>query len=854
MQNLLQQAITYHRNGELSKAEQCYRTILQNQPNHPDANHNLGVIALTVQKPDLSLPFFKIAIDSNPEQPQFWLSYLDALIKAEQFEIALNVLMECKKNHFAEQSAFIEKLDKFASLIKSKIETPKIPKNSGKLSLEKEVTLLMDLFNSGYFLETEIRAKALTKKFPKNGMAWKILGATLQQQGKTVEALKASQKAATLLPHHADIYNNLGTILSALGRLNEAKANYQKAVKLNPNQAAFYYNLGEIFNDLKCFEQSEVNYRHALKLKPDYVEAFNGLGMVFQKLSKLEESENNYRHALAINPNFAQAHCNLGSILKELDKLEEAELSCRKAIALKPDLVDAHYNLGNTLLKMGKLQEAELSYKKAITLKPEHAEAYFNLGNVLNELGKLEESETSYKTAMMLKPDLAGIHYNLGNTLRLLGRLEEAEASYRKATALQPDLPQARASLLFVLNSLADYTIPELLLDEAKYFGELVASKVTDRFSTWKCELQPKRLRIGFVSGDFRGHVVSYFLENVLQKLHTLNCELIAYSTFHQTDETTEKLKAYFTKWSGIQDLSDEEAAHLIHNDGVHILIDLSGHTRHSRVPVFAWKPAPIQVTWLGYFATTGVAEMDYILGDSFVTPVEEAHFFVEKIWQLPECYLCFSPPNFALDIMPLPALSNGFITLGCFNNYSKMNDAVVALWARVLIAVPNSKLFLKTKQLHDKTICETTYERFAVHGIESSRLILEAGAPREELLSSYQRVDIALDPFPYPGGTTSVESLWMGVPVLTLRGGCFLSHVGESIAHNAGLSNWIATDTNDYVAKAVGFANDVEALAKLRQGLRTQVLNSPIFDANRFAKNFETAMWEMWRNYSIQK
>ena len=324
----------------------------------------------------------------------------------------------------------------------------------------------------------------------------------------------------------------------------------------------------------------------------------------------------------------------------------------------------------------------------------------------------------------------------------------------------------------------------------------------------------------------------------------------MAYPSHTATDELSEQLSSRMAGWMPIYGKSDQQAARQIRDDGIHVLIDLSGYTDHTRLPMFCLKPAPVQATWLGYFGTTGLAEIDYLIGDPHVTPPDEENHFVEKIWRLPETYLCFSPPDVEIKCNSLPALENGYITFGCFNHLTKMNDAVVALWAQVLTSVPNSRLFLKTKALFDETLRANTLARFASHGIGSDRLLMEANSPRAELLAAYHRVDIALDPFPYPGGTTSAESLWMGVPVLTKRGDRFLSHVGETIAHNAGLADWIAQDEQDYIARAVAFAADLNGLAELRGNLRAQVLASPLYDSARFARHFENAMWNMWHTF----
>jgi protein O-GlcNAc transferase len=309
----------------------------------------------------------------------------------------------------------------------------------------------------------------------------------------------------------------------------------------------------------------------------------------------------------------------------------------------------------------------------------------------------------------------------------------------------------------------------------------------------------------------------------------------------------TSRIKPYFESWRPIHALTDEAAAQMIHEAGVQVLLDLSGHTGNNRLPVFAWRPAPVQATWLGYFATTGVAEIDYIIGDPQVAPPDEARHFTESVWPLPEIYYCFTPPDIAVNVSRLPALSSGGVTFGCFNNLNKVNDGVVAVWARVLDAVPGSRLLLKAHQLRDPAVCIVIRERFAVHGIVGERLELEPSSPRVDYLRAYDRIDVALDPFPYPGGTTSCEALWMGVPVLTRRGDRFLSHAGETIVHNAGLPDWIAADENDYVAKAACFASDLRQLADMRAVLRDRVLASPVFDAARFARHFETAAWGMW-------
>lgn len=707
IEQTLQQAIAKHQAGELNAAGQLYRAILASVAHHPDANHNLGVLAVQTGHVEAGLPHFKTALEANPQQGQYWLSYLAALIKAGRFENARQVLQQGRQ--FGLKGDQVDCLEQQLSAAEAAKQPETGPLLQVAPSLAEEEAFIA-AFYAGHYAAAEQQALAMTCTYPSAAFGWKALGMLLKKTGRITESLMAKQKSVQLMPDDAEAHSNLGVTLQELGRLDEAEA---------------------------C-----------------------------------------YRQAIALKPDCTEAQSNLGNLLQVLGQLDEAEIRCRQAIALTPDYPAAHSNLG------------------------------------------------------MVVQDL--------------GRFDEAEACYRQAIALKPDYTDAYSNLLFLLNYVANKQSSSYL-EEARSYGAMVSSWVKEKFAAWQCAPHPERLRIGLVSGDLRNHPVGYFMESILTGLDSARIELIAYPTRDSADELTVRIKPYCAAWKPLVGLSDEAAACLIHGDGVHILIDLAGHTAHNRLPLFAWKPAPVQVTWLGYFATTGVAEMDYLLGDPYNTPADEAGHFTEAIWRLPETSLCFTPPDVTVEVGPLPALSAGYLTFGCFNNLTKMNDAVVELWAKVLQAVPQARLFLKAKQLDDAATCEQTLQRFSAQGISPDRLRLEGLSFRADYLQAYNHVDIALDPFPFPGGTTSAEGLWMGVPVLTRKGERFISHQGESILNNAGLPDWIAVDDNDYVTKAVQHAANLDALATLRAGLRRQVLVSPLFDASRFARNLETALWGMW-------
>ena len=670
----------------------------------------------------------------------------------------------------------------------------------------------------------------------------------LYRAGRLPEAETLYRQVLQEDANQPEALHYLGMIALQVGKSGIAAELISRSITSKPDNAEAHYNLGNALRVQGKPAEAAESYRRALALKPDYIEACYNLGILFHMLGNLREAEDSYRRVLALKPDFVGALNNFGMVLQSQDKLDEAVASYCRALALKPDFAEAHNNLGNVLHAQGKPEEAEASYRRAITYKPDYVEAHTNLGIELQAQGKLDEAAASYHRALALKPDHVDAHNNLGMILMDQGKLEEALARFRKVLALQPDYTEANSNLLLCLNYLPGQTA-SLYLDEARHYGKRAAGKVSAPFSGWNCSSSPERLHVGMVSGDFRNHSVGYFLENLLNTIDPTKIALSAYTINRSEDELTARLRPRFVSWQSLVGMNDAAAAHRIHEDGVHVLLDLSGHTSPNRLPVFAWKPAPVQVSWLGYSASTGLAEMDYLLADPYVAPQEEEIHFTETIWRLPESYLCFSPPHETVAVAALPALQEGTVTFGSFNNPTKMNDLVVALWAKVLGAVPGSRLLLKSKRFSEPSVCEDIRQRFSEHGVASQRLLLKSFVPtREAHLAVYNQVDIALDPFPYTGTTTSVEGLWMGVPFVTLHGDRFVSHVGESIAHNAGLADWIADDPEDYVAKAVAKAADLEALAGLRGVLRQRLLTSPLSDGPRFARNFEAAIWEMWR------
>ena len=616
-----------------------------------------------------------------------------------------------------------------------------------------------------------------------------------------------------------------------------------------PNEALFYNISGACYANLGQLEAAVTCYKQALAIKPDHAEIHCNLGVALKGLGQFDAAIKSYEKALSIRPNYAAPYYNYGIVLAELGQLDGAAERYEKALTINPDYAEAHNNLGLTFHELGQLDAAVKSYEKALIIKPEYPEVYYNLGNTLKEHCQFSAAVKHYDQALAIKPDYVEAQCNLGNVLKDLGETGAAIKCYEQARVIKPDFVDAHSDRLLTFNYSPNYE-PDFCLKEARKFGVLCSKKVAACFSDFQCSPIPKQLKIGLVSGDFRRHPVGYFLESLLSALTHQNLELIAYTTCPKFDDLSARIKPFFSEWKALFGLTDEVAAKLIHDDGIHILIDLSGHTAHNRLPVFAFKPAPVQVSWLGYFATTGLVEIDYVIGDPYVTPVHVEDQFSETIFRLPHTRWCFTAPMVTIKTITLPALKNGYITFGCFNNLAKLNDQVIKLWIKILRAIPDACLLLKSKQLNSLSVQEMVTTKFTAYGIESERIILAGDSSYEEYLTAYQQVDIALDPFPFTGGTITLEGLWMGVPVLTLQGNTLVSNQGVGILMNAGLPHWIAHDEDDYLAKAINFSSNLKQLASIRSGLREQVLASPLFDAKQFSVDFKNALWTMWQQW----
>ena len=583
---------------------------------------------------------------------------------------------------------------------------------------------------------------------------------------------------------------------------------------------------------------------------PEYQFVWKVLAVVLKRTGRLSESLDASQKSVQLDPEDSEAHYNLGIILIALGRLKEAETSYRKAITLKDDYVEAHNNLGITLKTLGRLNEAEKSYKKAITLKDNYAEAHFNLGNLQKVLERLNEAEKSYKKAITLKDNYAEAHNNLGVLLQDLGRLEEAIICYDKAIEFNVDFSEAYNNKNCCINYSSLWSPLSIYKEHLKF---------EKQFGGLKAELPPskhvkknfgERLRIGYVSADLREHSVAYFFEPLLKNHNDNLVETFCYYNNEVVDATTKRLMAASDHWRSIVEVPDLDVFNFIKNDKIDILVDLSGHTRKNRLLVFVRKPAPIQVNWLGYVNTSGISSIDYRFTDIIADPIGEADkLHSETLWRLPNGFQCYQGNEKVVAGLELPHERKGHITFGSFNHPQKLTQLVIKTWSKILHAVPKSHLLLKGFQLN---LNKAYYlEFFKKEGIAEDRIKIYGRLPaKDDHLNLYNKIDIGLDTFPFNGGTTTCEALWMGVPVITHIGDSFVGRLSASILSNVGLVDFIAQDIEAYIQIAVKMAFNTNYLKELRKVLRERMKGASLCDGHSVAKDVENAYQDMWQKY----
>jgi predicted O-linked N-acetylglucosamine transferase (SPINDLY family) len=706
---------------------------------------------------------------------------------------------------------------------------------------------------SGQFLEAEQIFRQALKANPANAAALKGLGQVFAVSGRIPEAIGSFEKAHQLDNNDWETLVHLAAALRIQDRLDEAISHYQKALRLQPEFAQVYLNLGDTLRAKGRMDEALAFYQEALNKWPFLAWAYFGMAKVFEAQRKLNDTIAYYKKAVQAWPFFAEAHREAGHVFRSLGQLQPALLAYRQALQCKPDDPDTHTQLGNIAVHMSRFDEALAHFQSAIKANPHFAEAQHGLGMAYTFQGKVDEAEACFRKACELSPNFPVPRYNLGLALQSQGNLIEAMECLRQAVRLNPNDPVAHASLLSSMNCDPDVDSATLLAEHRRW-----AERHAPPSSNWpnyENTPDPNRvLRIGYLSPDFRLHAVAYFMEPILANHNRRQVESYCYADVAAPDTMTQHLQSKAHQWRHTVNMPHEVLFNGIRQDKIDILVDLAGHMGNNRMQVFARKPAPIQVSYLGYPATTGLPAIDYRIVDSVTDPPGEPSCHTEELVRLPDVFCCYlGPPHLPLETSP-PSQRSKTITLGSLHKLEKLNDQVIDLWCQILKDLPSARILLGRDTLQGKTT-ERLLERFRKRGIDSSRINLrQANSFSLQHMQLYDEMDVSLDTFPWSGHTTACESLWMGVPVVTLRGKRFAGRMVASVLTCLGLPDLIAETPEEYRKLAVKLANDLPRLANLRGRLRSMMVQSPLCDGVAFAKKIEDAYRCMWRRWCEKK
>jgi protein O-GlcNAc transferase len=713
---------------------------------------------------------------------------------------------------------------------------------------------------------------------PNHADAWCFLGAACQAQGKLAEAEMSYRRALQIAGNYGNAHNCLGVLLAQQNRFAEAGASFEQAVRHEPGNAEAHYNWGLALSAQGQRDAAIEQFRQAVHYKPDYPEALNDLGNALAEQDTLGEAVTSYQQALRLRPRYATVHYNLGDALRKLGRLDEAIAHWRDALQIQPDFPQARDNFAHALVvkglslqERGKLNEAEHCFREALQINPDFAEAHNDLGTVFEQRNDLEPAIRCYQEALRIKPAFAEAHNNVGCVYLRLGRLDMALRSIRQALRIQPDLVTAQSNLVSCLHYDADAE-PDAVFAEHCRWGQLVEQAAVP--CPHSNDPSPdRRLRIGYVSANLCFHPLARYLEPVLANHDPKQVEIHCYAEVRSPDAVTARLRTLVHGWRSTCGLKDSEVAECIRQDQIDILVDLAGHTAQSRLSVFAHKPAPIQATWLGYMNTTGLTTVDYRLTDDVLDPLSDVRCLMsgvknsssdighrtsdiarpwqrdtEELMRLPSGMCCFAPPSDAPPVSPSPALERGHLTFGSLNSLLKFNEKVFDLWSRVLKALPTSRLLMFHHKLKGPAR-EAIRGQLVNLGVEPERLDLRQGSSASGYLGVYGEIDISLDTFPCTGGVTTCESLWMGVPVLSLCGVRPAGRNSAALLARVGLGEWAVNTPEEYVALAVNWANNLNLLGELREQLRERMA-ATVCDARRFTRELENAYHVMWRKW----
>ncbi|MFB6450743.1 tetratricopeptide repeat protein [Bradyrhizobium tunisiense] len=679
-----------------------------------------------------------------------------------------------------------------------------------------------------------------------------LLGHALQlhKMGLLPEAQAAYRQVLQLTPNQFIALHMLGALECDAKNYQQAEILLSRAVAGDPRSADAHMSLGVALNGLRRHGEACTSYRKALALRPNHAVTLSNLGNASVALDLHEEALQSYDKALACDANLAEAHNGRGWALSRLRNYDGALASLDRALSIKPDYAAALANRAVALRELQRFDEALADGNRAAALAPEDANGWLARASVLLQIQQIAKASHDCERALAIAPDSIQAHLMLGLCLAGLGQVDEALASFDRALDIQPDLQSAISNKIFTLDFVGDATV-ERHQQARQVWWERVGAKIAAEAAEphHNSRDPDRRLVLGHVSSDFNAHSAAFIFKPVLQHHDRAQFEIVCYSCSSKLDTTTREFQGIADRWRDASQWTDERLAAEIRADGVDILIDLSGHTRGNRLGVFARKPAPIQAHGWGHGTGTGLPTIDYLFSDPVAIPLSVRHLFAETVVDLP-CFVTLTPLPAGIERAPAPAIANGFVTFGVFNRISKISDEAAKVWSRILERVPGSRLLIKDVALDDQLVRDNLLARFAACGVPAERIDLLGATLRGEHLASFNRVDIALDPFPQNGGVSTWEALQMGVPVVAKLGNSLPSRAAGSILTALGLPDWVTDSDEGYIDIAVGHAADIGELDRLRRDLPGQIDAAAAGNPVSYARAVDEAYRTMWKRY----
>ena len=839
----LQKAVEAHKAGQTQEADRIYKAILNAEPKHSDANHNMGVLAVGAGKIEESLLFFKTALEANPSIGQYWISCIDALIQLDQIIDAQTVLDQAMSKG-ARGEAFEHLKQRINEVNETQIKSGSHiegqnqvrPNVLDRLKLDQAIRLAKKKAKEESPEESKRIYDDILTRFPKNKRALdgikSLSGGSIGKASMVKEPPQDQQQSLIKLCQQGQLQQALGSIKQLLLQF--------------PNSLTLYNIQGAANAGLGKFGAAIDSYKQALKFKPDYAEAYNNMGVALNDKGDLEAAIDSYKHALKIKPDFAEAFYNMGGALKNKGDLEAAIDSYKQALKIKPDYADAYNNMGSALKDKGDLEAAIDSYKLALKIKPDYADAYNNMGGTLEQKGEFEAAIDCYKQALKIKPDY---QVSLARKLHLQSHICDWSG-----------LEQDR-SLIGLLGTKKEPVVPWLLLafeDSPalhRIRSEIYTVSLYGNIQPLKAAPQPnkkpKKLRVGYFSADFHLHPVAYLIAKVLEMHDRSQFEIYGYSIGPNVDDNMRKrITKSLDVFINVKGMNDQEIALLARNDKIDIAIDLTGYTKNNCAGIFAYRAAPVQMNYLGYPVTMGADFIDYIIADQVLIPNGNEHYYSEQILRLPHSYMPadnsrkISARQISRHEMGLPEA--GFVFC-CFNNNYKISPHEFDIWMRILLKVEGSVLWLSNSNAWS---ADNLYKEAEARGVDPSRIIFAGRVPMEEHLARHKLADLFLDTFAYNAHATASEALWAGLPIVTKAGKGSTSRAAASLLTAVGLPELITQTEKDYETLILQLANHPEQLTQIRQKLEYNRLSTPLFDTELYTKHLEDGYQQAYQRY----